>query len=210
VTRRGRIVLLAAVVLAAAIVPFVLFGDALEAWTRAALLDHRPAGWAPRAVCVALLAADIVLPVPSSIVSAAAGMWWGLWQGALLSLAGMQLGSWAGYAIGARSTGVRRWIGDAAAARLDRAYARHGDWMVMTLRPVPVLAEASAVFAGFGRMPPGRYTAMSLAANACVSLAYAGAGALLGRDGSGAATLAVFGVLVAGSVAWSLARRRRG
>jgi uncharacterized membrane protein YdjX (TVP38/TMEM64 family) len=198
------------VVLAAVIVPFVLWGDALEAWTRATLLAHRPAGWAPRAACVLLLAGDIVLPVPSSIVSAAAGMWWGVAEGAALSLLGMQLGSWAGYAIGARAAAVRRWIGEDAAARLDRAYARHGEWMVMTLRPVPVLAEASAVFAGFAHMHAGRYTAMSLAANAVVSLAYAGAGALVGRDASGAAMLVVFGVLVLGSAAFSLARRRAG
>jgi uncharacterized membrane protein YdjX (TVP38/TMEM64 family) len=191
------------------IAPFLLFGARIEAWAHALLLDRRPAGLAPRALCVLLLASDVVLPVPSSVVSTAAGLWWGLWAGAGLSTLGMQLGSWLGYALGMRATALRRWVGEDEAERLHRAFVRHGEWIVVTLRPVPVLAEASAVFAGFSRMDVRRYTALSLAANACVSLFYAAAGALLRDRAPGAGMVLLIATLVAVAGAWSWARRLR-
>jgi uncharacterized membrane protein YdjX (TVP38/TMEM64 family) len=190
------------------IVPFVLFGERVEAWAHALLLDRRPQGVTPRLVCVLLLASDVVLPVPSSVVSTAAGLWWGLWQGALLSTLGMQLGSWLGFVLGARATALRRWVGEDEAARLHQAFARHGEWIVVTLRPVPILAEASAVFAGFSRMDATRYSALSLAANACVSLFYAAVGSLLRARAPGAGMVALIVALVAVAASWSMARRR--
>lgn len=191
------------------IVPFVWFGDRVEVWAHALFLDRRPAGLMPRLLCVLLLAGDVVLPVPSSVLSTAAGLWWGLWEGALISTLGMQLGSWLGYWLGSRASGLRRWIGDHEAERLRRAFARHGDWIVVTLRPVPVLAEASAVFAGFGRMHAGRFGLMSLAANACVSLFYAIAGVLLGRKSPGAGVLLLLLVLMGVATVGTAASRLR-
>jgi uncharacterized membrane protein YdjX (TVP38/TMEM64 family) len=136
------------------IAPFVLFGARIEAWAHALLLDRRPTGLAPRALCVALLASDVVLPVPSSVVSTAAGLWWGLWEGAALSTLGMQLGSWLGYALGMRATALRRWVGEDEAERLHRAFARHGEWIVVTLRPVPVPVDPAD--ASEGREASGR------------------------------------------------------
>jgi len=205
--RPSRTLLLGIALAILVIVPFVLFGDRLEAWAHALLLDRRPAGFAPRALCVLLLAGDVVLPVPSSVLSTAAGLWWGLWQGALLSTLGMQLGSWLGFWLGLRATALRRWVGDDEASRLHRWFARHGEWIVVTLRPVPVLAEASAVFAGFSRMRAGRFSALSLVANACVSLFYAAAGALLGRNTPGTGMLLLLLVLAGVAATWAVARR---
>ena len=207
--RPSRTLLLAIVLVVLVIVPFVLFGDRVEAWAHARFLDRRPEGLLPRALCALLLASDVVLPVPSSVLSTAAGLWWGLWQGALISTLGMQLGSWLGFWLGARATALRRWIGESEAARLHRAFARHGDWIVVTLRPVPVLAEASAVFAGFSRMSLSRFSVMSLAANACVSLFYAAAGALLGRRAPGTGLLLLALLLVGVATVGTAASRLR-
>ena len=206
--RIPRSVQLGIAVLVLVILPFLLFGDRIDAWAHVHLLDHRPSGLVPPSLCVLLLAGDIVLPVPSSLVSLAAGFWWGLWGGAAVIMLGMTLGSWLGYVLGRQAKALLRWMGPDEAERLHRLFARHGEWIVLTMRPVPVLAEASAVFAGFSRMDPRRYAALSLAANACIALFYGAAGALLGRSERGASLLVLLGLLVVVAIAWSAARRR--
>jgi uncharacterized membrane protein YdjX (TVP38/TMEM64 family) len=205
--RLSRTLLLGLALALLVIVPFVLFGDRIEAWAHALLLDRRPQGLLPRVVCVVLLVSDVLLPVPSSLVSTAAGLWWGWLQGTLLSTLGMQLGSWFGFWLGLNATALRRWVGEDEAARLHRWFARHGEWVVVTLRPVPVLAEASAVFAGFSRMDPVRFSLLSLAANLCVSLFYAAAGAWLGRSAPGAGLVLLLVALVVIAAFGIVARR---
>jgi uncharacterized membrane protein YdjX (TVP38/TMEM64 family) len=207
VARPKRSILLGAIVLALVIVPFILFGDRIEAWSHTVLLDRRPAGPWPAVLCVVLLVSDVLLPVPSSLVSTACGLWWGLWAGTALSALGMTLGSVLGYAIGRYAQSARRWVGEAEVARLERLFARHGEWIVVVLRPVPVLAEASAVFAGFSRMAIGRYMALSVAANVCVSLFYAGLGALIQRRAPAAGMLVLLLLLAGVAVAGIVARR---
>jgi membrane protein DedA with SNARE-associated domain len=60
---------------------------------------------------------------------------------------------------------------------LHRLGERYGSWAVVVTRPVPVLAEAAVVFAGFGRMSWPRFSLMTLAANLGISAMYAGIGA---------------------------------
>jgi uncharacterized membrane protein YdjX (TVP38/TMEM64 family) len=83
-------------------VPFVLFEDDF-----AALADHAASGTGsvPWAVTIisGLLALDVLLPVPSSIVSAAAGVLLGFWLGALVIWAGMSVSCLVAYVIGARA-----------------------------------------------------------------------------------------------------------
>lgn len=179
--RAFRIAALAAGLLAAGIVPFMLFGARTEAWAAGILADARALGWTAQALAVFLLASDVLLPVPSSLVSVACGAAWGLGAGSLISALGMTLGSCLGYALGrwAGDAGLRRWAGDAPRERVERLHARYGPWIVALLRPVPVLAEASSVVAGYGRWPWWRYFALSAAANLVVSLAYCGAVAAL-------------------------------
>ncbi len=204
-----RSMLLGAIVLALVIVPFIVFGDRIDSWSRAMLMDRAPAGPLPALLCIGLLAGDVLLPVPSSLVSTACGLWWGLWAGAALSAFGMTLGSALGYVIGRNAPSVRRWVGDDEMARLERWFARQGEWIVVILRPVPVLAEASAVFAGFSRMNPARFAALSIAANACVSLFYAGLGSLIQRRAPAAGTLVLL-LLLAAVAAGGIAVRSLG
>ena len=157
-----------------------------------------------------LLASDVILPVPSSVVSTACGAGWGLWLGGTISTLGMSLGSVLGWGLGrwAGQGTVSRWLGEDETARIGRLYARYGNWIVVILRPVPVLAEASAIFAGLSRMPFGRYLVLSVVANAIVSLFYAGAGALIRRSAPGAAFLVLILMLAVAAALWSIARRR--
>lgn len=206
-----RTLVLLAGIVALVLVPFVLYGEPVDAWARETFAPGRPAGLAAQVLCVALLAGDVLLPVPSSLVSAAAAVAWGPWRGGALVALGMTLGSAIGYALGrwAGADRVRGWLGEAEAVRLARLYERHGEWIVLTLRPVPVLAEASAVFAGLGRMPWGRYLGLSVAANVVVALFYAGAGAVLRGAAPDAGLTALLVVLAGTALLWVLIRRFR-
>ncbi len=165
-------------VLALVLVPFALFGARVDAW--AAGFFHpggAPPGWVAL-VIAGLLAGDVVLPVPSSLVGTAAGYLLGFAGGTAVAWAGMTAGALLGYALGARAgrPAATRLVGPAELARLEALRARFGDGVLVVTRPVPVLAEAAVVFAGVGRMPLRRFLALTAASNLGISAAYAAVG----------------------------------
>jgi uncharacterized membrane protein YdjX (TVP38/TMEM64 family) len=125
-----------------------------------------------------LLALDVLLPVPSSIVSTAAGVLLGLVTGAAVVWIGMMAGSLLGYTIGSRGSGAARKL--VGAEGLERAAAladRYGDVTLVVCRPIPVLAEATVVFAGLVRAPLSRFLALTALSNLGIALGYAAFGA---------------------------------
>jgi len=178
-SRRSFWLLVAAAVLAVILVPFAIWGGAIENWTAGFIEGARSRPLIAAAALGGLLAADILLPVPSSVASTACGMLLGFLPGLFVSFAGMAVSSLAGYAIG-RWGGrglLARSVGGEDLARFDEWNRRFGDWAVVACRPVPVLAEASVLMAGAARMPVGRYAAMVSLSNVAVSAVYAAAGA---------------------------------
>ena len=173
--RSSRLPVAGLVLLAAILIPFFLWEDAIRIWF-ADLVTSSRGRPAVAAAMVGLLAADIVLPVPSSLVSTAAGGLLGFAWGTIASWLGMTAGSLIGYALG-RYTPANRWLTRDDMERLDRAKSRFGDWLVIVFRSVPVLAEASAVFAGLSRMPVGRFVLLAGLANFAISAIYAATGA---------------------------------
>lgn len=173
-----RWTLLVVALLAFVLVPFALVGAQADAWALGLLeaLRDRP-GWVALAL-VALLAADVVAPVPSSVASVLAGALVGFAGGALASFVGMTLGCGVGYLLGrsAGRGGARRLLGSEL-ERLEAGWARWGDAFLVVARPVPVLAEASVIAAGMGAMPPRRFFGLTALANLGVSVGYAGVGA---------------------------------
>ncbi len=148
-----RTLLLATVVAVLVIVPFVLYGAAVEAWTRAFVAGAAEHPARVAAVLGGLLVVDVLAPIPSSLVSTACGTLLGFPLGWLVSSLGMTISGVAGYLVGrALTPGARRAIGERELAMLERLYARWGIWVLAILRPVPVLAEASVVFAGLARV----------------------------------------------------------
>ncbi len=114
---------------------------------------------------VGLLVADIVLPVPSSIVMVAHGALFGVVPGAALSLLGRTGNAVAGVALG---RGAGRLVGPRSTTGQGRGAALVDRWglaAVVLTRPVPVLAESTVVAAG----------AMGLSAPAVVAAATVGA-----------------------------------
>lgn len=154
----------------AIIITFLLFGPKMEAWVEGYL--QGAGGFAIAALCFGLLALDVLLPVPSSLVSLAAGGALGLWSGALTIWSGMTVGCLIGWAVG------RGLLGP-----VDRKLtgARHGVpggiWGLMLCRPVPVLAELTVLMAaarGMGLRPLALACGL---ANVPVALLYGGFGA---------------------------------
>lgn len=172
-----RSIVLIGAVVAGVIVPFVIFGDTItrftQTWVQAAA--QRP--FATSAVLFALLVSDIVVPVPSSLVSTACGMTLGFFAGTVVSFLGMTVTSIVGYLLGRYgSSWAKRFVGTAEFALMQRFYQRHGVWVLLALRPVPVMAEVSVVFSGLSRAPFSRVLAATSAGNLVVSAVYASIG----------------------------------
>lgn len=126
-----------------------------------------------------LLAADVFLPVPSSLLATASGMLLGLTPGALTTWSGLQAGVLLGYGFG-RSAGRRvaqRLVGEAELARAADAHQVWGGLSLLLARAVPVLAESSVLLAGLARMPLPRFALLTGASNAALALVYASVGA---------------------------------
>ncbi|NLF21665.1 MAG: VTT domain-containing protein [Lentisphaerae bacterium] len=174
-----RLVLAGLLVALAVLVPFVLFGASIEAWTGRFIDDHAAHPGVLAAVLGGLLAGDILLPVPSSLISTACGRCLGFLTGTLVSCAGMTVSAGLGYLAGwSASPLARRVLHPREAATLASLHGRWGIGMLAAVRPVPVLAEASVVFAGLSRLPWRRALPRVLLANLVVSACYAAIGAL--------------------------------
>jgi uncharacterized membrane protein YdjX (TVP38/TMEM64 family) len=208
--RWWRRITLATVIAAFVIIPFVVVGERLEGWSVQSL---RLAAGHPRFVAgmvVALLAADIVLPIPSSVVSTSGGLLLGFAGGFTASVLGMTLCAASGYALG-RSAGpfARRLIGADDANAAHGVLERHGDWILVITRGVPVLAESTVILAGLGKVPLRRFLALTVLANAGISAAYAGAGAFAADTSSFLLACAGALMLPIGPMLW-LRRQRYG
>ncbi len=174
-----RWLLLGALVLALILIPFFLFGEQIESWTNDFVHSAaaRP-GWVALVLGL-LLAVDILLPIPSSFVSTTTGFMLGFVGGTLTSLAGMTIsctaGFWLALKIGRPLTD--RLVGNDELQRLENLQRRIGDWVIIVSRPVPVLAEASVLFAGTSRMPFYRFLLLATLSNLGISAGYAAVGA---------------------------------
>ena len=124
--------------------------------------------------------------MPSSLVNTAAGALLGFWRGMATSWAGMMVACALGYQLGARAgeSALRRMAGESEVARLARLAERHGHWFLLAFRAVPVLAEASVVFAGASRMSRRSFFTVTALANLGISATYAAVGASAARAGS--------------------------
>ena len=169
-----RPLLIVTLVLALPLVPLAVLGtsfeDRLSDWIER---DRRPPAIA--AAVVGLLAADIVLPVPSSFVSTYGGVRLGVLVGTLASWTGMTLGAVAAYALARRfGRPVAQRFADAQELdRLERVACRLGWGILVVARPLPVVAEASVLLAGVARLPWHRFLFVVGFSNLGVSLVYA-------------------------------------
>jgi 3-dehydroquinate synthase len=143
------------------------FVTQLRAWQ-----SSPPAPWTLAALVVGILAADIVLPVPSGPVSTLAGSHLGVVLGTAASTLGMTLGAAIAFAV-ARRFGVDEQDGDLDVGDVSEAANQHGPWMLVLTRPLPIIAEAAVLLAGALRMPWRNFLPPVVASNLAISATYA-------------------------------------
>jgi len=175
-----------------------------------------PASWLPGGGVLAgvagvgLLTADVVLPVPSSLVMVVNGALFGVVIGAALSLLGGMGSALAGYGLG-RVGGpplLRSVCSEAERDRADLLVRRWGLLAVAATRPVPLLAETVAVVAGASCLGPVRTTVAAAAGSLPGAVLYSVAGSLDVGAPSGLVVFAVVSAIAASL--WALGLRRHG
>jgi uncharacterized membrane protein YdjX (TVP38/TMEM64 family) len=137
-------------------------------------------GLGAAAVIVGLLAADVVLPVPSSIIMVLSGAAFGVLWGSLLALAGSVLGEWLGFELVRRfgRDASRRIASDQEIEDVNRFFERYGALAVIVTRPLPVVMETMSLVAGLSRMRRRVFLAASVVGTAPIAVVYAYAGAV--------------------------------
>jgi uncharacterized membrane protein YdjX (TVP38/TMEM64 family) len=186
------------------LIPFFLFEEYFNAL--AAQVTHGGTSRSLAAGAIfALLALDVFLPVPSSILATAAGVLLGLVQGTAIVWAGMMAGCLLGYAVGRRASDAARWIvGSGNLMRAEVLMRQYGDLAIVLCRPVPVLAEASVVFAGMVRAPIVRVAWLTAISNLGIAFGYSAFGAFSMRVNS--FVVAFIGALLLPGIALGISR----
>jgi uncharacterized membrane protein YdjX (TVP38/TMEM64 family) len=162
-----------------------LFG--LAEWLGVPLLtDPGPwlsqGGWIAAMLGFGLLVADVLLPVPSSLVMIAHGALFGVVGGTLLSLAGSLGAGLFGFALGRRGGPLLdRLVPLDERQRANVLLQRWGDLAIVITRPVPILAETLSILAGTSSMTWTRMTLATFAGSLPAALIYALAGATARR-----------------------------
>ncbi len=157
---------------------------------------------------VTLLAADILLPIPSSLIMILIGAAFGVLWGGVFSLVGSIGGEWLGFEM-LRRYGRRasaRIAGDDEIDRLGRVFARHGAAAVAVTRALPVVMETMSVVAGLSRMTRRTFLVSSLVGTAPIVFVYAYAGAV-SRQSNSVVPAIVMLIAVAG-FGWVVYRMR--
>lgn len=170
------------IIMGVMIASFLLLFIVVEALGVPLLTDPTPwmgrGGLLAASLGVGLLVADVLLPVPSSLVMVAHGALFGVAVGTLLSLVGSVGAALFGFAIGRRGGRLmERLVTPSERERADRLLKRWGALAIIVTRPVPLLAETIAIMAGTSSLGWGRVALASLAGSLPPALLYAITGA---------------------------------
>jgi uncharacterized membrane protein YdjX (TVP38/TMEM64 family) len=183
-----------------------VLGFDLEPWARSWMAAAGPAG---AATVIGLLAADVFVPIPSSVIMILSGAAFGVWWGSLLAFAGSMSGEWLGFEIARRygSAWASRFIGDEReVARLNAMLARHGAAAVAVTRPLPVVMETMSLVAGVSTMRRRTFLWASAIGTAPIVVIYAYAGAMSRETGSLIPAIVI--VIAVAGTGWILYRAR--
>ena len=161
-------------------------------------------------VGVGLLVADIVLPVPSSVVMLAHGALFGIVPGAALSLLGRTGNAVVGVLIGRGAGNVlsRRSLRRSAAADSGKGaelVERWGIAAVVFPRPIPVLAESTLVAAAAMGLSPAAVIGAAAVGALPEAVLYAVAGDIATSYANGA--IVFVGVILLAAAAWAVTGR---
>lgn len=172
-----RLLLLFLGLAAIVLVIFFIWGDALMALftqegTIAWLKGYGYWAWA---AAVVLLMADLILPLPATLIMAALGFFYGPLVGGLISACGSFLagsfGYWLCWFMGEGA--AIKLLGEKDFARGKKLSGNIGGWVVALSRWLPVFPEVIACMAGLTRMPPRYFHTALLCGSLPLGFVYA-------------------------------------
>jgi len=202
------IAIVAAVVIGSKLLIENILGFSFEPWARAWMAN---AGVSGAAVVVGLLAVDIFIPVPSSIIMILSGAAFGVAWGSLLAFAGSIGGEWLGFEL-ARKYGTAlstRFIGDERERqRLNDALMTHGAAAIAVTRALPVVMETMSIVAGLSPMRRSTFLIASAIGTAPIVVVYAYAGAKSRETGSLIPAIVILMAVAAAGWIWYRAIRK--
>ena len=129
---------------------------------------------------IALIWADLVLPVPQTVVITALGIIYGTVLGGLLGSVGLITGGLFGYLLmlTAARRMVKRFVGPHSLNRMESFFERGGAWAIILTRSLPYsFPEAMVFLAGLAGMPMGKFTAAVIVGSVPAAFAFAAIGA---------------------------------
>lgn len=132
------------------------------------------------ALGIALIWADLVLPVPQTAVIAALGIIYGTVVGGLLGSVGLISGGVLGYALmrTAARWFVDRLVGRQSLHKMESFFDRAGAWAIVLTRSLPYsIPEAIVFLAGLTGMPMGKFTIALTVGSVPTAFAFAAIGA---------------------------------
>jgi uncharacterized membrane protein YdjX (TVP38/TMEM64 family) len=186
-----------------------LFGESQEAaWNVGTLTERfeQAKSWA-WLLGILLLLADLLLPIPGTIVMSALGAVYGFWMGGLIATIGAMLAGILGYGVGRffDEKFAKRWLGEKDFEKGKTLFDKSGAWVVAMSRALPILPEVLACMAGLLRMPFGKF----VIALACGSVPMGFLFAWIGTVGRDQPTWGLAFSLGVPAVLWSAAALMR-
>jgi uncharacterized membrane protein YdjX (TVP38/TMEM64 family) len=145
----------------------------------AVLTLRRYESWA-WALGIALIWADVVLPVPQAAVLAALGIIYGTLLGGLLGSLGLITGGLLGYLLMLTSARryVRRFVGPRSMQRMESLFDQGGAWAIVFTRSLPFsVPEAMVFLAGLAGMPKDKFIAALALGSVPTAFVFAAIGA---------------------------------
>jgi 3-dehydroquinate synthase len=135
------------------------------------------------AVMILLLAFDVVLPVPSTLLALLATTFLGFIGGSLAIFIGLCSCALFGYLLGAGYFRLAsQWLSDKDKQQGGELADKLGTLALVCLRGIPVLAEVSVLAAGMRRYPLRKFLLVTTLANAGLALAYGYIGSFLAGE----------------------------
>jgi uncharacterized membrane protein YdjX (TVP38/TMEM64 family) len=200
----NRLLLVIVALVASVLIPFAIWGDALENLFMAegSFTWFQEFGRWAWLIAILMLMLDIFLPMPGTAIVTATGLLYGALWGTLIAFSGCMLSGLLGYAI-CRAFGRRGalWLlGKRGLEKAETTFLNTGGWIVALSRWLPVFSEVVSCMAGLSRMPP-RYFVTALA---CGSFPFALSFVLLGTAGVDHPMIAIIGSIVIPPVLWSV------
>ena len=111
---------------------------------------------------IALIWADLVLPIPQTAVIAALGIIYGTWLGGLLGSFGLIAGGLLGYGLMLTSARrfAHRFAGPRSLHKMESFFDRGGAWAIVLTHSLPYsVPEAMVFLAGLAGMPMRKFIA---------------------------------------------------